>query len=55
VHQRPSSMQFAKKAVSYFMPNKTPHWCNGQGNPTKSDIVNKLINATPFDCSLEGV
>lgn len=55
VHQRSSSMQFAKKAVSYFMPNKTPHWCNGQGNPTKSDIVNKLINATPFDCSLEGV
>ena len=53
VHQRSSSMQFAKKAVSYFMPNKTPHWCNGQGNPTKSDIVNKLIKFVE-QCEVRG-
>jgi hypothetical protein len=32
-----------KKSISYFMPNQRPQWCNNQGNPTKSDAVNKLI------------
>ena len=33
-----------KKAISYFMPNQRPQWCNNQGNPTKLDAVNKLIS-----------
>ena len=40
---RSSSLEYRKKAVSFFMLNKKPTWCNGQGNPTKSDAVTDLI------------
>ena len=43
---RSSSLYFYKKAISYFMPNKLLGW-NVQtmsGNPTKSVIVNEVIN-----------
>lgn len=43
IFYRSSSMEMSKKSLSYFMPNNHPSWCNGQGNPTKSDVVNKLI------------
>jgi hypothetical protein len=36
-------LQFMKKAVSFFMPNSCPQWCNDRGNPTKSALVNDLI------------
>eukprot|EP00985_Skeletonema_marinoi_P019559 scaffold11256_cov65-Skeletonema_marinoi.AAC.1 len=37
------TLGYMKKAVSWFMPNKRPGWCDGRGNPTKSDAVNKII------------
>ena len=40
---RSTTLLVKKKSVSYFMPNQKPQWCNNQGNPTKSAIVNKLI------------
>ena len=43
---RSSSLCFYKKAISFFMPNKLLGW-NVQimsGNPTKSVIVNEVIN-----------
>ena len=44
---RSSSLMFAKKALSYFMPNKLMHWNELStppvGNPTKSSPVNDLI------------
>jgi hypothetical protein len=44
---RSSSLAFAKKALSYFMPNRLIHWnelANPPfGNPTKSSAVNDLI------------
>lgn len=42
-HGRSSSLAMMKKCVSHYMPNKGPSWCNGQGNPTKSEAVNSLI------------
>jgi hypothetical protein len=42
---RSASLEFAKKAISYFMPNRLMVW-NQQtrvGNPTRSNIVNELI------------
>lgn len=42
-HGRSSSLAMMKKCVSHYMPNKGPSWCNGQGNPTKSESVNSLI------------
>jgi len=42
-YRRASTIEFAKKAVSYYMPNKCK-WINGAGNPTKHDIVNKVID-----------
>ena len=44
IHARSSSLEQVKKGVSFFMPNNHPHWCNGQGNPTKSEVLTKLIN-----------
>ena len=26
------------------MPNHHPQWCNGQGNPTKSEVIIRFIN-----------
>ena len=42
---RSNSIEYAKKAISYFMPNKMMKWDlqNNSGNPTKSVIVNELI------------
>ena len=42
---RSSSIEFGKKAISYFMPNRLAHWDvqTNRGNPTKSVLVNKLI------------
>jgi len=40
--QRANSLEFAKKAVSYFMPNKN-EWVNGFGNPTKHSSVHQVI------------
>ena len=38
-------MEYAKKAISYFMPNKLMKWDqkNYSGNPQKSVTVNELI------------
>ncbi|KAG1703778.1 hypothetical protein DVH05_006792 [Phytophthora capsici] len=45
VHARSSTLEFAKKAVSSFMPRVNTSWdpVTEQGNPTRSDAVNKLI------------
>ena len=42
---RSSSLQFAKKALSYYMPNRSMTWNNQteQGNPTKSTLLNDFI------------
>ena len=42
---RSSSIEFGKKAISYFMPNRLAHWDvqTNRGNPTKSVLVNELI------------
>lgn len=40
---RYNSLDYAKKAVSYFMPHKGVGWCEGRGNPTRSDAVHKLL------------
>ena len=44
---RSNTLEYAKKAVSYFMPNKNTQWCVslGTGNPTKCTKVNTLIKA----------
>ena len=40
-----NSLEYAKKRISYFMPNKLMKWesQNNSGNPTKLVIVNELI------------
>ena len=42
---RSSSLQFWKKAISCYMPNRLMPWnaVSGQGNPTRSIEVNTLI------------
>ena len=42
---RSNSKEYAKKAISYFMPNKLMKWDlqNNSRNPTKSVKVNELI------------
>ena len=42
---RSSSLEFAKKAISYFMPNKNMVWNHqtDMGNPTRSSELNDLI------------
>ena len=44
---RSSSIEFSKKAISFFMPNQLAHWDvrTKSGNPTKSVQVNDLIKA----------
>ena len=34
VHARSSSLEYLKKAISFFVPYQSANWCNGQGNPT---------------------
>ena len=47
-HGRSNSIAFAKKAISFFMPNKLMTWNEmsdpPMGNPTKSTVVNDLIS-----------
>ena len=43
VHGRSDSLYYAKKALSKFMPYRNANWVNGQGNPTKSNLVNDMI------------
>ena len=40
-----SSLEFMKKAISFFMPNRLLGWnvTTTSGNPTKSIIINDLI------------
>jgi hypothetical protein len=46
---------YKKKSVSFFMPNQQPQWCNDHGNPTKSAIVNTLIDLVKkFEARSEG-
>ena len=42
---RSSSLEYAKKAISFFMPNRLMPWNarSLEGNPTKSVEVNNLI------------
>lgn len=42
-HYRASSMEVIKMSISFFHPLRNVPFCNGQGNPTKADIINKLI------------
>ena len=44
IHARSSAIEFAKKAVSFFMPDNNPQWCNGHGNPTKHKMHRTLID-----------
>jgi len=43
IHGRSSSLEQAKKAVSFFMPHKDIQWYEGRGNPTRSAPINDLI------------
>ena len=45
IHARSSTLIFAKKAISSFMPRSDVQWDNirKEGNPTRSSDVNKLI------------
>ena len=43
LHYRYESISMAKKALSHFMIYRTVLWCNDQGNPTRSAIVNDLL------------
>ena len=45
VHARSSSLEFWKKAISFFMPNRLIPWnsTSREGNPTKSIEVSDLI------------
>jgi hypothetical protein len=53
IHARSSYLEFQKKAVSFFMPDNAPHWCNGQGNPTKHAMHRTLL-AVIKKCEVRG-
>lgn len=56
VYARSSTLEFAKKSVSFFMPNRVPPWVNGAGNPTKSAAVNDMLREVKkFEVRGEGV
>ncbi|RLN49610.1 hypothetical protein BBJ28_00002631, partial [Nothophytophthora sp. Chile5] len=58
VFARSSTLEFAKKAISSFMPRVNMTWdpVTAQGNPTRSDAVNKLIKRVKrFEVRREGV
>ena len=56
VHARSSTLEFCKKSISFFMPNRMPHWVNGAGNPTKSAAVNDILKEVKkFEVRGEGV
>lgn len=57
VHLRSSTLEFAKKAISAYMPRINAPWdpVAMQGNPTRSDDVNKLIKRVKrFEVRREG-
>jgi hypothetical protein len=43
-NDRSASLEFAKKAISYFMPNRLMVWnqTTREGNQTRSNVVNEL-------------
>ncbi|ETI41600.1 hypothetical protein F443_13181 [Phytophthora nicotianae P1569] len=45
MHRRSTILEFTKKATSSFMPRINLTWgpVTERGNPTRSDVVNKLI------------
>ena len=45
VHCRSSNLEFAKKAISFFMPDRIAPWTTRDktGNPTRSVQVNQVI------------
>ena len=47
VHARWTSLQYYKKAISFFIPNRHQPWnsITNTGNPTKSKEVNSLLKA----------
>jgi len=50
-----STLESAKKALSYYMPHRTVPWCNNQGNPTRSGPVNDIIKEVKkFEARGEG-
>lgn len=55
---RSTSLLYAKKSISYFMPRPGPQWdiINGTGNPTKAQSVNKMIELVKtYEVRGEGV
>ena len=42
---RSSTLEYAKKSISYYMPNRNMVWNDRtkEGNPTKSDVLNDFI------------
>ncbi|KAG1713439.1 hypothetical protein DVH05_001226 [Phytophthora capsici] len=57
LYRRSNSLEFTKKAISNFMPRCNITWdpVTEQGNPTRSDAVNKLIQKVKkFEVRHEG-
>jgi hypothetical protein len=53
---RHTTLQQAKKGISFFMPNNLPSWCNGQGNPTKdASVLGVISDVKKSECRREGV
>lgn len=58
VQARASTLEYAKKAISCFMPRLTVPWdpIRKEGNPTRSEVVNKVIKSVKrFEVRREGV
>ncbi|GMF66044.1 unnamed protein product [Phytophthora lilii] len=58
LHARSATLEFAKKAISAFMPRKTVQWdpVRAEGNLTRSEAVNALIKRVKkFEVRREGV
>ena len=53
---RSSSLEYCKKAISFFMPNRLAGWNveSQTGNPTKSVLVNDLIKVVKNEVQKEG-
>ena len=58
IFTRSTTLEFAKKAISCFMPRRNALWdpIRQEGNPTRSDPVNRLIKTIKrFEVRKEGV
>jgi hypothetical protein len=56
-HLRGGSLVVAKKAISFFIPNRLPPWDPGRfsGNPMKSIEINNMLNeVAKHECRAEG-